>query len=115
MIEQLFQLIRHARVDLSNEKAAQENLAELFTQRGIEFEREVRLSNADIIDFLIGDIGIEVKMRGARKMDVFHQLTRYAKHDRVKSLILVSNLSMGLPKQIEGKDAYFVRLSEGWM
>lgn len=115
MIHTLVNLIRSARIDLSDEKRAQYDLEQLLRKAEVLFEREVRLSEIDIVDFLVEDVGIEVKLRGARKKEVYRQLCRYARHDRVGSLILASNLSMGLPAQIEGKDAYFVRLGEGWL
>lgn len=115
MIETLISLIRNARIDLSSEKRAQADLELILTQAGIVFDREFPLTESDIIDFLVGDVGIELKLKGARKKEVYRQLCRYAGNPRVGSLILASNLSMGLPAQIEGKDAYFVRLGEGWL
>jgi hypothetical protein len=115
MIGTVIDLIRAARIDLSNEKSAQADVEQLLTQAGIAFEREVRLTEEDIVDFLVQDVGIELKLRGARKKEVYRQLCRYARHPRVGSLLLASNLSMGLPAQIEGKDAYFVKLGEAWL
>jgi len=115
LVSKIICCIRAARLDLSDEKATQRDLAEMFTQERIFFAREVRLSRADIIDFMIQGIGIEVKLQGAVKTAVHRQLVRYAKHDNIKCLILVSNLSMGLPQQIEGKDVYFVSAAEGWL
>lgn len=115
MISTLTQLIRSARIDLSTEKRAQADVEQVLTQAGIPFEREVRLTETDIVDFLIDGIGLELKLRGARKKDVYRQLCRYARHERISSLILASNLSMGLPSVIEGKDAYFVKLGEAWL
>lgn len=115
MIPTIVDLIRSARIDLSTEKRAQTDVEQLLAQAGIAFEREVRLTESDIVDFMVDDIGIELKLRGARKKDVYRQLCRYARYPRVGSLILASNLSMGLPGQIEGKDAYFVRLGEAWL
>jgi hypothetical protein len=114
-IETLIGLIRSARIDLSSEKRAQADVEQVMTQAGIAFDREFPLTESDIVDFLVGDVGIELKLKGARKKDVYRQLCRYAHHPRVGSLILASNLSMGLPAQIEGKDAYFVRLGEAWL
>ena len=34
---------------------------------------------------------------------------------RSSSLVLASNLSMGLPAEIDGKDAYFVKLGDAWL
>lgn len=111
----LVRLIRSARVDLSSEKAAQDDLERLLAQNHVTCEREVRLNDRDIVDFLAGEIAIELKLKGARKKAVFRQLQRYAESPLVNVIILASNLSMGLPYQINGKDAYFVRLGEGWL
>lgn len=108
-------LIRSARLDLSTEKRAQADLEKVLTEAGVTFEREVRLSDSDIADFLIGDIAVELKLRKSGKKAIYRQLCRYALHQRVGVLVLASNLSMGLPAQIEGKDTYFVRLGEGWL
>ena len=114
-IQTLIGLIRSARIDLSTEKRAQADVEQILTQAGIEFDREFPLTESDIIDFMVEDIGIELKLKGARKKEVYRQLCRYAGHPRVGGLLLASNLSMGLPGQIEGKDAYFVRLGEAWL
>ena len=114
-IHALIDLIRSARIDLSSEKRSQADVEQLLTLAGIPFEREVHLTPSDIVDFLVGGSGLELKLRGAKKKDVYRQLCRYARHPRVKSLLLASNMSMGLPAQIEGKDAYFVKLGEAWL
>ncbi len=110
-------LIRRSRLDLSSEKRLQEDLAEALKRNHVPFERETRLNAEDIPDFLLpGGIVIECKMRGkARKIDVFHQLERYAKHDQVKVIILATNLSIGLPSSLCGKPLYFASLSAGWI
>lgn len=115
MIETVLRTLRTARLDLSDEKRTQNDLAQALTAQGIAFEREVRLSAGDIPDFIVGDVAIEVKLKGARKMHVFRQLVRYAKHDRVRSLILATNLTMGLPEQLEGKPVFFVALGRAWL
>ncbi|WP_165233475.1 hypothetical protein [Aquisphaera insulae] len=115
LIPTVINLIRSARIDLSTEKRAQADVERLLTGAGIPFEREVRLTEIDIIDFLISGIGLELKLRGARKRDVYRQLCRYARHPRIEALLLASSLSMGLPASIEGKDAYFVKLGEAWL
>ena len=114
-IESVLSIIRTARLDLSDEKRTQNDLAQVFTSRDIGFEREVRLNAADIIDFLIDDIGIEVKLKGARKKDIYRQLCRYAKSDRVQHLVLATNITMGLPEYIDGKPVYFIAVGRAWM
>lgn len=107
--------IRRCQIDLSNEKMAQLDLSILFSHEKIAFEREVRLSKSDIIDFMVDHVGIEVKLHGANKKSVYRQLVRYASHEEIECLILVSNLSMGLPPMIGEKPIYFVSIGEGWM
>ena len=115
MIHTVTNLIRAAKIDLSNEKRAQADVEQILTDAGIEFRREVRLSALDIVDFMVEGLAVELKLRGANKKDVFRQLRRYARHPSVETLLLASNMSMGLPAQIEGKDAYFVKLGEAWL
>lgn len=115
MIQTLLCLIQNARIDLSTEKRAQADVEQVLTQAGITFDREVYLTPTDIIDFMMEDVGIELKLKAARKKEVYRQLCRYARNPQIGSLILASNLSMGLPAQIEGKDVYFVRLGEAWL
>lgn len=114
-INQIVSIIRSARLDMSNEKAAQEQLATILTIAGIEFHREFRLSPADIVDFLVDGIAVELKMRGAQKKAIFRQLQRYAKHPEVRAILLVAGISMGLPNQVEGKDAFVINLGEAWL
>lgn len=110
-------LIRRSRLDLSSEKRLQEDLAGVLERSNVVFARETRLNAEDIPDFFLpGGIVIECKMRGkARKIDVYHQLERYAQHDQVEAIILATNLSIGLPSSLCGKPLYFASLSAGWI
>lgn len=113
---ELVRLIRRGRFDLSSEKNLQAGVESLLLQAGIPFEREKRLNARDIPDFFIGGVVIECKMRGkAKKMDIYRQLERYAQLPEVTSLILASNVSMGLPEDINGKPLYAASLSQGWL
>jgi hypothetical protein len=111
----IIQLLRSTTIDLSNEKRAQADVEKVLTLSGIPFQREVRLSSEDVVDFFVEGVALELKLKGAKKKEVYRQLCRYAKHPSVTVLVLASNLSMGLPAVIEGKDAYFVKLGEAWL
>ncbi len=111
----IVQLLRSSTIDLSNEKRAQADVEKVLTFAGIAFQREVRLSSEDVVDFFVEGVALELKLKGAKKKEVYRQLCRYAKHPSVTVLVLASNLSMGLPAVIEGKDAYFVKLGEAWL
>ena len=113
---QVASLVRGFRIDLSNEKAAQAELHLGFEAAGLDVEREVRLAPGDIIDMMLPcGLGIEVKLRGAQKRRVFGQMVRYASHERVAGLLLISNMAMGLPPSINGKPAWYVSLGYGWL
>lgn len=115
-VQTLIQLIRSARVDLSSEKRAQADVAAVLAANGIDFVREFRLSESDVVDFMVKGIAVELKLkRSVGKQEVYRQLRRYARHPEVMIVVLASNLSMGLPEQIEGKDAYLVKLGEAWL
>lgn len=114
-IQELCALMKRARLDLSDEKRTQNDLAELFSSQGVEFKREVRLGPGEIVDFMVADIAIEVKMNRARKKSIFRQLERYAKSPDVAVLVLVTNIGMGLPEFIGGKPVYYISLGSAWL
>lgn len=118
-VAQVCQLLRAARVSLSDEKVTQAQLAEVLVAALPDgaVVREHRLLARDIVDiFVDGRIAIEIKLKGhGRKMSVFRQLSRYAEHQSVTDIILATNLSMGLPATIEGKPAYFIDLGRQWL
>lgn len=112
----VIKLIERCRCDLSTEKRLQADIAQVLAGANIPFEREKRLSDQDIPDFLVdGGVVVECKMRGAKKMDVYKQLCRYAEYSEVRALVLASNVSMGLPPEIAGKPVFAAALSRGWM
>lgn len=112
----LVRLIQRGRFDLSSEKHLQTGVEQLLQSAGIPFDREKRLTDKDIPDFFIDGIVIECKMRGkGKKMAIYRQLARYARHPDVTAVILASNVSMGLPEEAEGKPLYAASLSRGWL
>jgi hypothetical protein len=113
--QEIVRVLGALRVELSHEKSTQAQIADGLTQAGIAFEREHRLSDRDVVDFLIGGTAVEVKLRRARPAEIFKQLRRYARHDRVSALVLATNRPMGLPGAIEGKPAYYVSLGRAWL
>jgi hypothetical protein len=114
-IHELIALAHRHRFDLQDEKRTQVQIAGMLTAAGVPFEREVRLSDEDIVDFLVaGGIALEVKIKGPR-MPIFRQLERYAQHNVVEAIVLFTSVSMLLPGEIGGKPAAVASLSRGWM
>lgn len=113
--EQIVDLIERARVDLSTETLAQRGLARIFAAAGLDARAEVRLSDKDRIDFMIGRIGLEVKTGHSRRT-ILRQLERYAKSEEVDSLILVTSIAFPTTNPpIEGKPLLVASLSRGWL
>lgn len=113
---EVVRLIAATRCDLSDEKRTQADIATALQRDGYSFVREYRFSPGDVVDFLVaGAVAVEVKLRHARKKDVFRQLERYAAHERCQALVLVTGLSMGLPAEINGKPVFVAHLGRAWM
>lgn len=115
--EALVRLLARCRFDLSSEKRLQAGVEAVLSKGGVRFEREKRLTAQDIPDFFVeGGVVVECKMRDkAKKMAVYNQVRRYAAHQEVKVIILATNISMGFPKEIDGKPVFVASLSAGWM
>lgn len=97
-------LLRGARFRFTGEADLQEGIARALAGAGVAFEREVSLSSRDRIDFLVGDVGLEVKIEGGAA-PVLRQLLRYALSPRVGRLLLATTRSQHrqLPGEISGK------------
>jgi hypothetical protein len=63
-------------------------LSAALTEAGIAHEREVYV-NGGRIDFLIGSVGVEVKIKGTIG-EIRRQLARYAAEPRIDHLLLVT-------------------------
>ena len=114
MIRAIVKALAGHRFDVGCESTLQGQIAEVFRAAGIDFQREVRLSSSERIDFMVGGIGIEVKIDGQAKA-IFRQCERYCAFDQVDALLLVTNRSMGLPAEIEGKPCYVHMLGRSWL
>jgi hypothetical protein len=83
----------------------QEYLDGWLTEHGIGHEREVVLGEHDRIDFLAGDVGIELKVSSGSSA-IVRQLQRYAQSSLVSELLLLSlrrsPLTL-LPQKLSGK------------
>lgn len=131
-------MLSRVRLPLEDEKAAQTELGRLLTDAGIAHEREVRLGSSaqiektlitdlagtreqkritrheDIIDFMVGDVGIELKLKGSPTA-IYRQLERYAAHDQVQHLVLLTGRTMGMPATLNGKPVSVVCLSRAFL
>lgn len=114
-ISAVVSLLHSRRFPLTNEKVTQEAIAVALRDAGFAFERERRLGDLGLIDFLVEGIGIEVKLRhsGGSRRAIFRQCQRYAEHEDVRELIVATNMALGLPDL--GKPARVVSLGTAWL
>ncbi len=97
------------------EKELQAGIAAALEACGLPFDPEFRLGPRDVVDFFVDErLGVECKVDGSLK-DVLLQLMRYAQHDRIAGLILVSSRlkHRHLPPILNGKPLVFVPVLRG--
>jgi len=97
--------LRTLRLPVGNEQALQDAVFVELQKLGVEFVREHRFNAADRVDFFTAaGLAIELKVDGTRNA-VLRQLIRYAEHDCVKSLLLITTRSkhLGMPATLQAK------------
>jgi hypothetical protein len=88
----------------SDEVSLQSGIASALEASGVAYEREVKLSPRDRVDFMVGGVALEVKIDGGVS-EVTRQLHRYAQIDRVKEIVLVTSRlrHAAVPRSLNGK------------
>jgi hypothetical protein len=96
-------------IRVSTELELQDQVGSLLSKSGIAYEREVRLSGKDRIDFLVGTIGLELKIDGTLA-NLTRQLDRYAASERISELLVVSTrLTLcRVPTELRGKPVHTI-------
>lgn len=112
-------LLSRARFNYVDEHDLHRGITALLSENGVTVgadDREVSLSPRDRIDFLLpSGLGIEVKVAGTPG-DVWRQLGRYAGHERVARLLLVTTRARharGGPLELAGKPVGYIVLRGG--
>lgn len=99
----LVTLLRSVKFNFTDEYELQDGIAHVLQENGISFVREHNLTNQDKIDFLVGDVGIEVKVAGSATM-VSRQILRYLRSSDLNSIIVVTaRVNHQLPEELDGK------------
>jgi len=88
--------------------------AQALCDAGIAAEHEARLAPRCRIDFLAGDIGIEIKKKRPDRAKLLAQLERYAACDQVAQIVVVAPRGVNLPECIGGKRVIMVALERLW-
>lgn len=110
---ELLAVLKTFRFRYDDEMRLQEGIAAVLASSHIPFEREVKLSQHDRIDFMTGRLGIEVKV-GHPLTSVMKQVHRYMQIGEVDELLLVTNRCRHsiVPETINGKPVAVLFL--GW-
>lgn len=108
-------LIERARIDISTEAAAHRAIGDTLERAGLDVQREVRLTERDRIDLMVGAVGIEVKVGHSRRR-ISEQLERYAALSQVQALVLATGTAWpGGTDKIAGKRFFVASLTRGWL
>lgn len=97
-----------------DELRLQEEIEAVLSAHAHPYEREVRLTPGERIDFLVGEkgepgIGLEIKVAGS-STEVTRQLLRYAAHERVTGLVLfTTRTQIIVPDKLCEKPVWTVR------
>jgi len=107
----LCEKLHAAKFNFSNELELQNGIAQLLTSLNVHYQKEVTFNPQDRIDFIVGKIGIEVKVDSSAPV-VTRQLWRYAQQEAIDELILVTTRSKHrvIEGPINGKPVYIVHL-----
>lgn len=110
--EAIVAAVNRWRFSVASEAELQMAVATALAKSAIPYQEQVVLAPGDRIDFLVGDVGVELKTKGGVTA-VTRQLHRYAQHPRVASLILVTTMMRmnAVPDEVSGKPVRVAYLS----
>lgn len=109
----LASILQRARLRVSTEAVLQADIETVLKQHEVSYVREKSLGPKDRPDFICdAEIVIEAKARYGKRA-IFRQLERYAAHETVGGIILVTNTALGMPARINGKPIYVVSVGLG--
>ena len=89
-------------------------VADRLTEAGLTFTHEAKLAPGCRIDFLVDDIGIEIKKGKLDAAAVHKQLMRYAACGGVSTIVLLTQRSVRIPKTVMGKPVHVIVLNQLW-
>lgn len=115
MLEAVLSALRSLRAPLSlDEYDLHQQIAQVLTVNNFHFLHEVALMSRCRIDFLVGDIGIEVKRGRPNKTQLTKQTERYLSSEKLSAIILVSEQSFDMPSTISNKPCRTLSLRKLW-
>ena len=83
-------------------------------QKQLEFVHEAPLAPRCRVDFLVGDVGVEIKRGRPNQKQLTAQISRYLKTGRLSALVVLSEKSCPLPETLLGFPVKSVSLFRLW-
>jgi hypothetical protein len=114
MTAQLEQMLADLRPALPGEIGLQDAIAAALTSAGATFTREMHIDQRSRIDFAVGRVGIEVKVKGSIG-DVARQVQRYARSGLFDVLLVATTCPRhtDLPDSLAGIPIRVIVMSGG--
>jgi len=85
-----------------------------LTEAGVPFVHEARIGPGCRIDYMAGNVGIEIKKGKPDARALLRQLTRYASCEALDSIVVLSQRSVSLPQAVLGKPVRLIVLNQLW-
>lgn len=108
-------LIEQRRINISTEQSAHDSVQAALEADGLDVHREVRMGLRDRVDLMVKDVAIEVKVKASSRRSVLRQLERYAEHDAVAAIVLVTGMAWPAMEKVKGKRLFVASLAWGWI
>ncbi len=89
-------------------------VAAQLTASGLAYIHEAKLGPGCRIDFLVGDVGVEVKKGRADPKRWLEQLTRYARCGGLFGIILVTQHTVCMPERVSDVPLRVLSLQRLW-
>ena len=98
----------------ATEEELHAQVAAALAEAGLCAQHEARLGPRCRIDFLCGDLGVEIKKSRPNRARLMAQLARYAACDQVDRLLVIAPRGVNLPARIGGKRVAMLALERLW-
>ena len=95
-------------IDIQNEIELQ------FRKSHISYQREIKVAPRCRLDFLVGDIAVEIKKRRPARGKLVRQIERYASLPIIKGVVIVLEKNTSLPRTICDKPVKIFSLNMLW-
>lgn len=115
----LLQRVLSALGELRSPFALEENdlhsaVAQRLAEAGLPYRHEASIGPGCRIDYLVGNVGIEIKNGRPNEAGLKRQLARYAACPAIGALVVLAPRSVRLPDSVLGKPVRMLALNQLW-